>query len=116
MVIGQTKASKKRVRPPPGRVSFDAVIYTRYARKSASQIVVLSRMQSALHATRRTPHGASRLVLAMSSWSVKTRRAPSGHCKDAKTYGHTPTATHDNEYTPSPASMAHTSMIAEVCR
>ena len=25
-------------------------------------------------------HGVSRLVLAMSAWSVKTRRAPSRHC------------------------------------
>ena len=32
-----------------------------------------SRMELTLHATRRTPHGASRLVLAMSAWSVKTR-------------------------------------------
>ena len=41
-----------------------------YARKSASR-AVLSRMQLTLHATRPTPHGASRLVLAMSAWSVK---------------------------------------------
>ena len=31
-------------------------------------------MQLTLHATRRAPHGASRLVIAMSTWSVKTRR------------------------------------------
>ena len=29
-------------------------------------------MQLTLHATRRTTHGASRLVQAMSAWSVKT--------------------------------------------
>ena len=46
-----------------------------YTRKSASH-AVLSRMQLTLHATRPTPHGASRLVQAMSAWSVKTRRAP----------------------------------------
>ena len=56
-------------------------------------------MQLTLHATRRTPHGASRLVLAMSAWSVKTRRAPSRHRKDARVYGPTATAMHDNEYT-----------------
>ena len=39
--------------------------------------------------------GASRLVLAMSAWSVKTRRAPSRHCRDARVYGHTTTAVHD---------------------
>ena len=33
----------------------------------------LSRMQLTLHATRPTPHGASCLVQATSSWSVKTR-------------------------------------------
>ena len=37
-------------------------------------------MQLTLHATRRTPHGASRLVQAMSAWSVKTRHAPCRHC------------------------------------
>ena len=56
-------------------------------------------MQLTLHATRQTPHGASRLVPAMSAWSVKTRCAPSRHCKDARVYGHTTTtAMHDNEY------------------
>ena len=49
---------------------------------------VLSRMQLTLHVTRRTPHGASRLVQAMSVWSVKTRRALSRHCKDVRVYGH----------------------------
>ena len=38
------------------------------------------------------------MVLAMSAWSVKTRRAPSRHCRNAKVYGHTATAMHDNEY------------------
>ena len=59
-------------------------------------------MQLTLHATRPTSHGASRVVLAMSAWSVKTRRAPSRHCKDARVYGHTTTAMHDNEYAPPP--------------
>ena len=49
-------------------------------------------MQFTLHATRRTPHGASRMVQAMSSWLVKTRRAPSQHSRDARVYGHTATA------------------------
>ena len=60
---------------------------------------VLSRMQLTLDATHRTPHGASRLVLAISAWSVKIRRAPSRHCRDARVDGRTTTATHDNEYT-----------------
>ena len=59
--------------------------------KSASH-AVLSRMQLAIHAIRRTPHGASRLVQAM---SVKTRRAPSRHCRDPRVYGHTTTDMHD---------------------
>ena len=67
-----------------------------YARKSASQ-AVLSRMQLSLHATHRKPHGASSLVLAMSAWSVKSRRAPSQHCRDARVYGHATTAMHDIE-------------------
>ena len=45
---------------------------------------------------------ASHLVLAMSAWSVKTRRAPSRRYRDARVYGHTTKAMHDNEYTPPP--------------
>ena len=68
--------------------SFEAVIYLQKSahkvRKSASQ-AVLSRMKLTFHATRRTPtHGASRLVQAMPAWSVKTRRAPTRHCGDAR--------------------------------
>ena len=69
--------------------------------QSASQ-VVLSRIQFTIHATRRTPHGASRLVQAMSALSVKTRRAPSRHCRDARVDGHTTTDVHDIEYNPPP--------------
>ena len=58
------------------------------------------RMQLTLHATRRTPHDASRLVLATSAWSMKSRPAPSRHCRHARVYGRTTTAMHDNEYTP----------------
>ena len=46
-------------------------------------------------ATRRTPHGASRLVQETSTWLVKTRRAPSRHCRDARGYGHTAAVMHD---------------------
>ena len=35
-------------------------------------------MQFSLHATRRTPHGASGLVQAISTWLAKALRAPSG--------------------------------------
>ena len=55
---------------------------------------------STLHATRPTPHGVSRLVLAMSAWLVKTRRAPSRCRRHARAYGHATTAMHDNGYTP----------------
>ena len=48
-----------------------------YARKPAPQ-AVLSRMQLTLHATHRTPHGASRLGLAMFAWLVGESRACSG--------------------------------------
>ena len=46
-------------------------------KKSISK-AVLSGMQLTLHATRRTPRGSSRLVRAMSLWSVKTRRVRPG--------------------------------------
>ncbi|CAM9691118.1 unnamed protein product, partial [Laminaria digitata] len=39
---------------------------------------------------------------AMPAWWVKTRRAPSRHCRDSRVFGHTTTAVHDNEYTPPP--------------
>ena len=55
---------------------------------------VLARMQFTLHATRRTPLSASRLVQAMSAWLVKTRRAPFWHSRDARVYGHTTAAMH----------------------
>ena len=63
---------------------------------------VHARMQFALHAIRRTPHGASRLELAMSAWLVKTRRAPSGHSRDARVYGHTTKAMHKLSTPPPP--------------
>ena len=51
-------------------------------------------------------------------WSVKTRRAPSGHCRDARVYGHTISAMHDmgtlppgrkstKELRPPPALVVH---------
>ena len=67
-------------------ISFDAVI--RMQEKSASR-AFLSRMQRTLHAPRRTPNGASRLVLSISAWSVKTRCAPSRRYRVARVYGHT---------------------------
>ena len=60
-------------------------------------------MQFTVHATRRTPHGASRLVLAMSAWLVKTQRAPSRHSRNARVYGHTTTAMHKLSTPPSPS-------------
>ena len=59
-------------------------------------------MQFTLHATRRTPHGAVRLVPATSAWLVKTRRAPSRHGRDARVYGHTTTAMHKLRTPPPP--------------
>ena len=54
---------------------------------------------------RRTPHGASRLVRAMSAWSVKTRHAPSQHCRmrGSIAYGHTTTAMHGHRIPPPPS-------------
>ena len=54
--------------------SFDAVIHMQ---ENPPHKAVLSRTELILHATRATPHGASRLVQTMSAWSVKTGRAPS---------------------------------------
>ena len=65
--------------------------------KSASQ-VVHGRMQLTLHVIRRRPHCASGLGQAMSAWWVKTRRAPSRHCGNARVYGHTTKAMPEKEY------------------
>ena len=74
--------------------------------KGASQ-AVLSRVQLTLHATRRTLHGVSRSGQAISSWSVKTRRAPSQHCRDARVYGHTTTVMLDMSTPPLSPPRAH---------
>ena len=78
-------------------VAIGAVIHEQESRHMMPKSVlraVLEKTQFTLHATRRTPHGASRLVQAMSAWLVKTRRAPSRHSRDARVYGHTTTAMH----------------------
>ena len=69
--------------------------------KSVSR-AALRRMQFTLHATRRTPHGASRLVQALSAWLVKIRRAPSRHSRDARVYGNMTTAIHKLSTPPPP--------------
>ena len=92
-----TKASKKSTPPPLIHLGIRRCHL--YARKSASQ-AVLRRIQLTLRATRRAPHGASRVVQAMSAWSVKLRRAPSCHCRDARVYGHTTTVMHDMSTSP----------------
>ena len=74
--------------PPP----LDAVIHMQ---QSPRHKRFFSMMQLTLHANRRTPRGTSRLLQSMSAWSVKTRRVPSRHCRDARVYGHTTTAMHD---------------------
>ena len=84
--------SEKVTHPSHSINSFAAVTHMQERMhkvpKSASQ-AVLSRMQITLHATRPTPHGASRLVQAMAACSLRTRRAPSRHCRDARVYGNT---------------------------
>ena len=72
-------------------------------------------MQLTLNTTHLTPHGASRLVQVMSAWSVKTRRAPSRHCRDARVYGHTTTAMHGMRTPPPrPTLMPHCPEISEM--
>ena len=59
-------------------------------------------MQLTLHATRPTRRNASRLVQSIFSWWVKTRGAPSRHCRDARVCGHTTTAMHNMRTHPPP--------------
>ena len=79
----------------PENNSIHWTLVVSYARKSASLVVaVLGRMQLALHATRRTSHGASRLVQAMNVYLVSynpdmLRRGIVGiECLWAYDYGH----------------------------
>ena len=67
-----------------------------------------------LHAPRQTPQGASCLVLARSTWSVKTRRAPSRRCRDARVYGHTTTGMHDNEALPNLTRTTPTAVVGAI--
>ena len=89
--------------PPPLYKLFDAVIHTQESTHkvptSASQ-AVLSRIQVTLHATRRKPHGALRLVQAMSAWVVKPDVVCPGIVGMRESV-HTTMAMHDNEYPPS---------------
>ena len=80
-------------------------------------------MQLTLHATtRRTPHGASRLVQAMSSCLVKTRRTPSRHSRDARVYtlwsydyGHAQTEYNSADYPPPPSLSCRSGRLVWGC-
>ena len=74
---------------------------SKYARGAEIRLTtVLSKVLLTRHATRRTPHGASRLLDATFAWSVKTRPTPSRIRRDASVYGHMTTGMSDNEYPP----------------
>ena len=66
-----------------------AVIHMQESRHRVPKSIlraVLGRMQFTVHATRRTCHGASRLVQAMSAWLMKARRAPCRHSRDTRVF------------------------------
>ena len=75
VTIVPTRKQRERPRslftpPSPPSLARDMQESTLKVRLPASQ-VGLRRMQLTLHAARRTPHGALRLVHAMSAWSIK---------------------------------------------
>ena len=70
------------------------------------------RMQFTLVATRRTPHGASRLMQAMSVSLVKTRRAPFRNSRDARVYGHPTTSCANRIHLPASLSRALPSLTS----
>ena len=76
--------------------------------REATPHLFLSRMKLALHATHRTSHSASCLVHALPAYSMKTRYAPSRHCRDARVYGFKTTAMHGMS-TPPPSRPDKTS-------
>ena len=78
----------------------DAVIYIqespphrRFLVECSSPFMRLAQRLTALRASRKL----------VSTWSVKTRRALSRHCRGAKVYGHTTTAVHGMGTPPSSA-------------
>ena len=75
-------------------LSSDTQVSTHKVRKSASPLA-LSRAQLVLHATRQTPQGVSRWMRTMLARPVKTRRALSRYCRDARINGLETTAMHD---------------------
>ena len=82
---------KVRARCRVHRVAFTAIpnpvtltLITQTSREGYTSQVFLSKMEPTVHATRQTPHGASRLVQAVPAWSVKTRRAPFRHCRGSR--------------------------------
>ena len=89
-------SSRMAINPPALLAVPGVAIHRQHSHKVPKAVsrAVLGRMQFTLNATRRTPHGASRLVQERSAWLVKTRRAPSRHSRDARVYGHTTTAMH----------------------
>ena len=101
----------------PGILLFTVAVVPKMLREPPPlPTSALSRMQLNLHATRRTPHGALRLVQqATSAWSVKIRRAPSRRCKGARVCGHTTTGHDDYEYTPTIPCKHFDSQEKNVC-
>ena len=78
--------------PPckPGKVCNDEMTYTQ---RTAGLSSWTSHVPLLIHDSSPPPRAAC---------SVKTRRAPSQHCKNAKVYGHTTTAMHEMSIPPSP--------------
>ena len=75
---------------------------SRHASVWSVSLAALSTMQITLHATRRTPKGASGLVKAMPAWSVIPRRAPARDCRGVVVYGITTSAMNDLSTPPPP--------------
>ena len=70
-------------------ISFDSVIHMQ---ESPPHKRCLVGFRSPCH----SPNNSRRFALGASDvFLVKTRRAPSRHCRDARVYGHTTTAMHD---------------------
>ena len=57
--------------PSPENTSFVSTESSIYMHEKSGPQAVLRRLTLTLHAARRVPYGAWRLVLAMSAWSVK---------------------------------------------
>ena len=104
----------RNIKNAPSPPSFPIRRCHPYTRKSASQAVLTVGCISPFLRLAEHFKAFRAWCQRCLAWSVKTRPAPFRHCRDARVYGRTTTAVHDNEYTPSPSHFPQPPSLAAV--